>query len=58
MYTKNLMNQILSHKNVEWSIKQVRKNKGNPSVDGMTFDEIKGYFVEHEAELRKQIRLR
>ncbi|WP_410470550.1 group II intron reverse transcriptase/maturase [Enterococcus sp.] len=58
MYTDKLMWKILSTDNLNQAIKQVRKNKGKPGVDGMTVDEVKMYFVRHESELRKQIRQR
>lgn len=58
MYTDKLMWKILSTDNLNQAIKQVRKNKGKPGVDGMTVDEVKMYFIRHESELRKQIRQR
>lgn len=41
--------KILSNDNLNQAIKQVRKNKGKPGVDGMTVDEVKMYFVKHES---------
>ena len=55
MYQEKLMFQILDSKNLELAIKRVKQNKGKPGIDGMTVDEVKGYFAKHQAEIRNKI---
>ena len=53
--TDRLMEEAVGLANVEVALKQVRKNKGNPGVDGMTVDELPHYVAEHWEELRTQL---
>ena len=53
--TGRLMEEAVGYANVELALKQVRKNKGNPGVDGMTVDELPHYVAEHWEELRTQL---
>ena len=52
----NLLDRILSVQNFNEAIKEVAKNKGAPGIDGMTVDELQGYFAVHGDEIRMQIR--
>jgi len=52
----NLVDRILSDENIRESIKRVAANKGAPGVDGMTADELRGYFDKHGADIKSQIR--
>ena len=54
----NLLGRILSVQNFNEAIKEVAKNKGAPGIDGMTVDELQGYFAVHGDEIRTQIRNR
>lgn len=53
--TGRLMEEAVGHANVELALKQVRKNKGSPGVDGMTVEELPHYVAEHWEELRTQL---
>ena len=52
----NLLDRILSVQNFNEAIKQVAENKGAPGIDGMTVDELQGYFATHGDEIKTQIR--
>ena len=52
----NLLDRILSVQNFNEAIKEVAQNKGAPGIDGMTVDEMQGYFAVHGDEIRTQIR--
>lgn len=47
---------ILQDKNIDKAIKSVKDNKGAPGIDGMTVDELDGYFAMHRKEIVSQIR--
>lgn len=53
--TDRLMEEAVGYANVEMALKQVRRNKGSPGVDGMTVDELPQYVAEHWEELRAQL---
>ena len=42
-----LLNKILMPENIRAAIIEVRKNKGAPGIDGMTVEELAGYFALH-----------
>ena len=46
-----LMEMILSQRNLEEAIKAVKSNKGAPGVDKMTVNEIDEYFKENMDEI-------
>lgn len=50
-----LIEKILSEQNLAKAIRQVRKNKGSPGVDGMTVNQIDEYFEAHGAEIRTAV---
>lgn len=53
--TGRLMEEAVGNANVEVALKQVRRNKGGPGVDGMTVDELPHYVAKHWAEMRTQL---
>lgn len=50
-----LMQRIVERENLQRALKQVRRNKGAPGVDGMTVDELPDYLREHWPQLRAQL---
>lgn len=53
--TDRLMEEAVGSANVELALKQVRRNKGSPGIDGMTVDELPHYVAQHWDELRAQL---
>ncbi|WP_113622484.1 group II intron reverse transcriptase/maturase [Staphylococcus aureus] len=53
-----LLEAILSNKNMNEAYLRVYKNKGVSGVDGVTVEELKQYLKEHKDELRQRIRTR
>ncbi|MEK4418575.1 group II intron reverse transcriptase/maturase [Bacillus sp. FSL K6-0268] len=53
-----LLETILSNKNMNGAYLRVYKNKGASGVDGVTVDELKLYLKENKDELRQRIRTR
>ena len=50
-----LMEMILSQKNMEEAMKAVKSNKGAPGIDNMTVNEIDAYFKENMDEVKTSI---
>ena len=53
--TDRLMEETVGYANVELALKQVRRNKGGPGVDGMTVEELPHYVAKHWESLRTQL---
>lgn len=53
-----LLEKVLSDKNLFEAYKQVYKNKGASGVDGITVDELGVYMFKHKEEIKEQIRTR
>ena len=53
-----LLEKVLSDKNLFEAYKQVYKNKGASGVDGVTVDELGTYMYLHKEEIKEQIRNR
>ncbi len=53
-----LLEQILSNRNMNEAYLRVYRNKGASGVDGVTVDELKQYLKENKDELRQRIRTR
>ncbi|MFS0781340.1 group II intron reverse transcriptase/maturase [Bacillus sp. 1P06AnD] len=53
-----LLERILSDRNMNEAYLRVYKNKGASGVDGITVDELKQYLKENKDELRQRIRTR
>ena len=51
-----LIEWILKEENLQTAIRNVKRNKGAAGVDGMTVDELDGYFAMHGEEIKAQIR--
>jgi RNA-directed DNA polymerase len=50
--TTNLIEKMISHKNITQAIKRVRGNKGSPGVDGMSVYELPEYLKANWPQLR------
>ena len=48
-----LMVRVLSRENHSRALKQVRRNKGAPGIDGMTVDALPDFLREHWPEIRQ-----
>lgn len=53
--TSDLMERVVSRRNLQAALKRVRKNKGSPGIDGMTVDELPNHLRAHWAELREHL---
>ena len=52
----NLIDRLLSDKNLNEAYKKVKRNGGAPGVDGMTVEEALPYLKEHGEEIKERIR--
>ena len=50
-----LMVRVLSRENLSRALKQVRRNKGAPGIDGMTVDALPDFLREHWPEIRQRL---
>ena len=50
-----LLAQVLDRANLQRAVKQVRRNKGAPGIDGMTVDELPKYLRDHWQGIRAQL---
>lgn len=50
-----LLAQVLDRANLQRALKQVRRNKGAPGIDGMTVEELPEYLKHHWLEIRAQL---
>ena len=55
IHTQVLYAQVFERGNLQRALKQVRRNKGAPGIDGMTVDELPEYLKHHWLELRAQL---
>lgn len=55
IHTQTLLAQVLERVNLQRAVKQVRRNKGVPGIDGMTVDELPKYLQDHWLEIRVQL---
>lgn len=51
-----LIDRILSDRNLDVAIQAVKSNKGAAGIDKMTVYALEGYFAEHREEIKAQIR--
>ncbi|MCK2148592.1 group II intron reverse transcriptase/maturase [Marinobacter alexandrii] len=49
------MARVLSRDNLNRALKQVRRNKGAPGIDGMTVDALPDHLRQHWPEIRQQL---
>ena len=52
---QTLLAQVLDRANLQRAVKQVRRNKGAPGIDGMTVDELPKYLRDHWSGIRAQL---
>ena len=52
---QTLLAQVLDRANLQRAVKQVRRNKGAPGIDGMTVDELPQYLRDHWSGIRAQL---
>lgn len=50
-----LMVRVLSRDNLSRALKQVRRNKGAPGIDGMSVEALPDYLREHWPEIRQRL---
>ena len=50
-----LLAQVLDRANLQRALKQVRRNKGAPGIDGMTVEELPEYLKHHWLDIRAQL---
>ena len=50
-----LLARVLERDNLQRALKQVRRNKGAPGIDGISVDALPGYLKDHWLELRASI---
>ena len=55
IHTQALYAQVFERGNLQRALKQVRRNKGAPGIDGMTVDELPEYLKHHWLEIRAQL---
>ena len=55
IHTQALYAQVMERGNLQRALKQVRRNKGVPGIDGMTVDELPDYLRDHWLEIRAQL---
>jgi len=53
--TQALFAQVLERGNLQRALKQVRRNKGAPGIDGMTVDALPDYLRHHWLDIRAQL---
>lgn len=54
-FCSSLLNRVLERTNLVRALKQVRRNKGAPGIDGMTVDELPDFLREHWPRIRQQL---
>ena len=55
IHTQALFAKVLERGNLRRALKQVRRNKGAPGIDGMTVDELPEYLCHHWLDIRAQL---
>lgn len=50
-----LLERVLERDNMRRALKQVRRNKGAPGIDGMSVDELPGHLVHHWLQIKDDI---
>lgn len=54
-FCSSLMNHVLDRNNLIRALKQVRRNKGAPGIDGMTVDDLPSFLSKHWPRIRQQL---
>lgn len=55
IHPKASLQAVLERANLQRALKQVRRNKGAPGIDGMTVDELPQYLKQHWPTIREQL---
>jgi group II intron reverse transcriptase/maturase len=50
-----LFEQVLEKDNLRQALRQVRRNRGAPGIDGMSVDELPGYLQDHWLRIRDEL---
>src|SRR5215472_17789065 len=53
--TNQLMEEICERENLKQALQQVKANKGNPGIDGMTVEELPVYLEQHWPVIWEQL---
>lgn len=53
--TIRLMESVCERENMRRALRQVRKNKGAPGIDGMTVEELPGYLKRHWPKIKAEL---
>ena len=54
-FCSSLLNRVLERNNLLRALKQVRRNKGAPGIDGMTVDDLPNYLKHYWPRIRQQL---
>lgn len=54
-FCSSLIDRVLERNNLLRALKQVRRNKGAPGIDGMTVDDFLDYLKQHWPRIRQQL---
>jgi group II intron reverse transcriptase/maturase len=54
-FCSSLLNRVLERNNLVCALKQVRRNKGAPGIDGMSVDELPDFLRQHWPKIRQQL---
>lgn len=55
IFCSSLIDRVLERNNLIRALKQVRRNKGAPGIDGMTVDDLLDYLKQHWPRIRQQL---
>lgn len=53
--TRELMEEVVRHDNLEVALKRVKKNKGSPGVDGMRVDQLSDHLARNWPRIREEL---
>lgn len=54
-FCSSLLNRVLERNNLVRALKQVRRNKGAPGIDGMSVDELPDFLRQHWPKIGQQL---
>ena len=54
-YCSSIFSRVLDRNNLVRALKQVRRNKGAPGIDGMTVDDLPEFIRQHWSRIRQQL---
>ena len=53
---ERVMERVVERGNLRAALRRVKRNSGNPGIDGMTVEELPGYLREHGPQIREALR--